>query len=90
MGVDGIANTADDIGDPYETMVFPGPDGYLGTLDDQTRTLTEFQRKIEISNVMLPDNTLDPDIRQITVEVRFLERGAWRSVTVSSFISRYA
>src|SRR5262245_55647430 len=33
MGVDGIPNTADDLG-PVETLTFPGKDGQLGTGDD--------------------------------------------------------
>jgi len=91
MGNDGIANTADDGSEPIETVTFPGPDGLLGTGDDETRVLSDFERRIVISTVMLPNGIdPDPDVRRITVNVRFLVRGLWRTVTVSSFISRFA
>jgi type II secretory pathway pseudopilin PulG len=90
MGDDGIANTADDGADSVETIIFPGPDGMLGTADDDGRSLNDFERRVTISDVLLPDNTVDPDIRRITVEVRYRIRGIWRTVTVGSYISRFA
>jgi type II secretory pathway pseudopilin PulG len=90
MGTDGIANTSDDLDTPIETLSFPGPDGLLGTADDEIWTLTNFQRQITISNVYDADASLDPDIRKITVNVRFKTNNVWRTVTVSSFVSRFA
>jgi hypothetical protein len=90
MGTDGIANTADDGSEAIETVTLPGDDGLLGTADDLNRPLTDFERRIVISDVLLPNNNVDPDVRRITVDVRFLVRGIWRTVTVSSFISRFA
>jgi hypothetical protein len=89
-GADGIANTADDAAQPIETVRFPGPDGQLGNGDDITRTLTAFQRSVAISNVLLANNTVDPDIRKITVVVQYKVKGVWFSVTTSSLISRFS
>lgn len=90
MGGDGIANTEDDAEADMETLHFPGPDGELGTEDDEDRPLTNFERKITISDIMSDEDTVDPDIRLITVVIRFNIRGYWHSVTVSSYISRFA
>jgi len=90
MGDDGIANTADDAEDVLETLRFPGPDGDLGTEDDEARPLFNFQRRITISNVMVDEDTVDADIRLITVDVRFQIRGVWHTITVNSYISRFA
>ena len=39
---------------------------------------------------MRDEDTVDPDIRLITVEIRFSIRGKWHSVKVNSYISRFA
>jgi type II secretory pathway pseudopilin PulG len=90
MGVDGIANTADDSATAIETLTFPGADGLLGTADDEVRPLSSYERKITITNVLDTNGNVDADIRQITVEVRFKINKIWKSVSVSSFVSRYA
>ncbi len=90
MGLDGVANTADDAADTAETITYPGKDGLLGTADDVTVTLTVFDRQITISNVLLPNNSVDPDIRRIDVDVRYSIRGIQKTVRVSSLISRFA
>jgi len=89
MGTDGIANTDDDSSAALESIVFAGPDGNLGTSDDITRTLSNMERRITISNVLLPNSSVDPDIRQVTVEVRFQINKIYRTVTISSYISRF-
>src|SRR5262249_32040266 len=80
MGVDGIANTADDAVTAVQTLVFPGPDGLLGTADDETLSLANYQRRIVITNVLDTNGNVDPDIRQVMVEVRFKVNRYWRSV----------
>ena len=90
MGTDGIANTSDDAATPIETLTFPGNDGLLGTSDDETRPLSGFERQITISDVLEPDGDVDPDIRQLTIDVRFRVRNVWHSVSVSSYVSRFA
>lgn len=88
MGADGIANTADD--GAVETITFPGNDGNLGTLDDETKPLSNYERQITFSDVLLQSGSVDSEIRQITVDVRFLVRGRWWTVSVSSYISKFA
>ncbi len=88
MGADGIANTADD--GAVETIRFPGPDGNLGNGDDEIRPLSNFERRIVFSDVFLQSGALDTEIRQITVDVRYLIRGRWWTVSVSSYISKFA
>jgi len=90
FGTDGIANTADDASAPLETMTFPGPDGQLGTGDDEVRSLTAFERQVSITAVNDTAGNVDPDIRQLTVTVRFRVRNVWQTVSVSSYISRFA
>lgn len=90
MGTDGIANTADDAATAIETFIFPGADGQLGTSDDEARSLAAYERKITISAILDSGSNVDPDIRQITVDVRFQVRSAWHSVSVSAYISRFA
>jgi type II secretory pathway pseudopilin PulG len=90
MGVDGIANTGDDAATPVESIPLPGSDGTWGTADDETRVLDTFQRRISFSPVLLPSSTVDQEIRNVTIDVRFLSRGTWWTVSVSSYISRFA
>lgn len=90
MGTDGIANTGDDAATPVETIVLPGPDGLLGTADDEGRQLTNYQRRIVFSQVLLPSGDVDQEIRQVSVDVRFQVRGRWWTISVSSYISRFA
>jgi hypothetical protein len=90
MGADGIASTADDAADAVETLTFAGKDGLLGTPDDEIRSLSGFERKITITDVMMPNNVVDPDIRQIAIEVKFVFRGVARIVRVNSLISRFS
>jgi type II secretory pathway pseudopilin PulG len=89
MGIDGIANTADDAATNIEALTLPGNDGVLGTADDQTLPLTNYQRKLTVGNVLDTDGNVDPDIRRIDSEVRFKTNNVWRSVTVNSFVSRF-
>jgi hypothetical protein len=103
-GTDGIANTADDSATQIEHLVMPGPDGYVGSTDDQTVTLDNYERRITINTIALPTQTtqqtqnpnqntaptVDPDIREIIVEVRFTDKGVQRTVRVSGLISRFS
>ena len=88
-GADGIINTADD---PVtlETLRFPGPDGVFDSADDETRSLARFQRSITISDVMLDATTVDPDIRQIEIQIQYSVRGFQRTVTLGSMVSRFS
>jgi hypothetical protein len=90
MGADGIANTADDAATPIETIAFPGLDGLLGTADDEVRQLTDYERQVTFNDVLLPSGNVDPEIRKVTVDVRFRVNGVWWKVSVTSMISRFA
>jgi hypothetical protein len=90
MGVDGIANTADDSATPIESIPLPGADGVWLTADDEMRVLDTFERRIVFSPVLMPSSTVDQEIRNVTVDVRFLSHGSWWTVSVSSYISRFA
>jgi hypothetical protein len=90
-GADGIVNTADDAGQPVESVVLAGEDGLIGTTDDLTRTLSDYERRITITNVLMsPSNNPDPDIRQITVDVRFQVHGRWHTVNFTSRVSKFS
>ena len=88
-GPDGIVNTADDTG-PIETITLAGRDGIVGTADDVTIQLNDYERRITITNVLLPDGNPDPDIRRLTVEVRYKVRGFWETVAFISRVSRFS
>ena len=88
-GSDGIVNTADDT-DPIETITLAGADGLVGTTDDVTVQLTGYERRITITNILLPDGNPDPDIRRLTVEVRYKVRGNWETVAFISRVSRFS
>jgi prepilin-type N-terminal cleavage/methylation domain-containing protein len=82
FGADGLPNTADD--GPVEQIIEPGPDGILGTSDDVTVTLNQFQRQIAIT-------TLSPTLRQVVVTVEYMTgRGVTRSVTLETYVSAYS
>lgn len=88
MGADGIVNTADD--GAVETIAVAGKDGQLGTADDEIRSLSMFERRVTITNLLTQTGSVDADIRQITIDVRFQVRGVWRTVSINSYISRFS
>ena len=55
-GDDELVNTDDD--GPIEQMILPGPDGLIGTADDEIISFNTFTREIEISD-------LNPNLREI-------------------------
>jgi prepilin-type N-terminal cleavage/methylation domain-containing protein len=76
-GTDGLVNTNDD-GAPE---VLPGPDGQMGTADDQQ--LTDYTREIEIRDVRA-------NLRQIRVIVRYRANGQMRQYQLTSFITPFS
>jgi type II secretory pathway pseudopilin PulG len=80
-GPDGLVNTADD--GPIEELVLPGPDNLLGTADDERVPLTDYQREIEIRD-------LGPNLRRVTVTVRYRVGGGTREQVLVTYISSYA
>jgi hypothetical protein len=87
-GVDGLIGTVDD--GAVETILLPGPDGLLGNGDDINRTLDNFERQIEIDPVLDAGSNPYPDLKEITVTVRYTTSQGWqRSFQTSSYVSRY-
>ena len=75
-GQDGLVGTVDDTGFPgcpggIECLMLPGADGILGTADDIQLTLDNFSRQILITPVLNPDGTVNPNLKQITVNVQY-------------------
>ncbi len=87
-GVDGLIGTVDD--GAVETILLPGPDGLLGNADDINRTLNNFERQIQIDPVLDAGSNPYPDLKQITITVRYTTTQGWqRSFQASSYVSRY-
>lgn len=80
-GPDGVVNTADD--GAIESVVLPGPDQVLGTLDDVTQTLDGFTREIRIVD-------LSDDLRSVTVTITHRAGPSISSYTVTAYISTWA
>jgi type II secretory pathway pseudopilin PulG len=88
-GLDGLVNTADD--GAVETMRKPGADGILGNSDDEVVTLTEYTREVVIAPVNFDGtNNVNPNLRQITVTVRYRLDNEWRTYRLVSFVSSYS
>ncbi len=99
-GPDGLVNTADDLPFPAagncpagpECITLPGPDGILGTPDDTAMSLSNFQRQIQIGQVLESDGvTVDPNLKQITVTVSYYTGASPipRAYTVNALISAF-
>jgi prepilin-type N-terminal cleavage/methylation domain-containing protein len=87
-GADGLLGTADD--GAIETESTPGPDGLFGTPDDVTQQLTNFQRSITITPVLLPSGAPNPDLNQLNVTVQYeAPTGFFRTFQVVSYVSQY-
>jgi type II secretory pathway pseudopilin PulG len=85
-GADGLVNTADDEAAGVE--IAPGFDGVFNTDDDVP--LTEFRREIVISDLMQDGTTtVNPDLRQVTVTIRYRVQGAWRTYILRSYVAKF-
>ncbi|HSR49352.1 MAG TPA: hypothetical protein VLV83_00910 [Acidobacteriota bacterium] len=81
-GSDGLVNTADD--GAVEKMISAGPDGTMGTGDDETRLLSDYRREIEISGGG------SADLRRVTITITYTTPlGTTREVRIESFVSRF-
>jgi type II secretory pathway pseudopilin PulG len=89
-GDDGLVNTDDD--DDIEELRTPGPDGILGNTDDQRQPLTNFKRQITISDLNRDGSTteVNPNLRQITVTIRYRVQGLWRTYSITTYVSSYS
>jgi prepilin-type N-terminal cleavage/methylation domain-containing protein len=90
-GADGLVNTDDD--GEIETIIGPGPDGLLDTDDDTTQPLAPelFQREVTITPLTLDgSDTVNENLRQVTVTLRYRVMGTWRTYTLTTFVSAYS
>jgi type II secretory pathway pseudopilin PulG len=92
-GPDGLVGTTDDIAAPLcpggvECVRLPGPDGILGTSDDVTLPISNYQRNIALVDMLNPDGTVNPNLRQITVTIQY-SAPRQRTYAVTALISRY-
>jgi hypothetical protein len=88
-GLDGLVNTADD--GALEHLRTPGPDGILSNADDQLTPLIDFTRQIQIDDVMRDGTAVvNPNLRRITVTVRYNVKGWWRTYTLTTLVSSFS
>jgi prepilin-type N-terminal cleavage/methylation domain-containing protein len=90
-GPDGLINTADDA--VIESIRHPGPDGIIDNTDDIVTQLesSTFQREIAITTLNQDGTTtVNPNLRRITVNIRYRVLGGWRVYTLATYISNYS
>jgi prepilin-type N-terminal cleavage/methylation domain-containing protein len=88
-GNDGLVNTSDD--GAVETMRKPGADGLLSTSDDEIVTLNNFTREIIIAPLNYDGTGLvNPNLREVTVNIRYKVDNAWRTYSLVSYVSSYS
>jgi hypothetical protein len=88
-GPNGIVDT---VGETtiLDRQILPGPDGVVGTADDEILPLVNMQRQILIQPLIDSTGNVSPDVRQITVTVQVTSTGrAARNYTVTGYISRF-
>jgi prepilin-type N-terminal cleavage/methylation domain-containing protein len=85
VGTDGIMDTINDGASLAQTMTLPGPDGIVGTADDVTMGLSNYQRSIAIAS------TPSADLRSITIVIQYTTpRNRFpKTYVLSGFISQY-
>ena len=67
-GLDGLVNTADDVG--MEQSLNPGPDNILGNEDDISTPLSGYTREIEITEIVT-NGVSNPNLRRLRVRIRY-------------------
>lgn len=78
-----------------ECIVLPGPDGILGTVDDEVMSLSNYTRTITFSNTFLPaalGGGVNPNLMAVAITINYSKPGRWgltRSYTVNGLISSY-
>jgi type II secretory pathway pseudopilin PulG len=91
-GADGLVNTNDDAAAGIEELRSPGADGTLGNSDDVRQQLKNFQRKILISDLMRDGNPdeVNPNLRKITVTIKYTVQGVERSYVITTYVSSFS
>ena len=90
-GSDGMIGTADDPAAGVRTVTLPGPDGIVGTSDDITQTLTNFQRRIDITPVVDANGNTALDLRSLTITVQYNvpRTSVKKNYILTGYISQY-
>jgi prepilin-type N-terminal cleavage/methylation domain-containing protein len=83
-GADGLVNTADDGAVAQQRL--PGPNGVLGDSDDLIIPLTNFTRKVTITNVM-DGTTPNPNLKQIVVTIEYSVGKIQRTYVLTTYVS---
>ena len=71
----------------------PGNDGLVNTADDGAVEIASslFTREIDISPLNFDGtDTVDPNLREVRVIVRYWVAGAWHTYTMTTYISSYS
>jgi prepilin-type N-terminal cleavage/methylation domain-containing protein len=84
-GADGLVGTVADAGGNAAYIVYPGPDGKLGTADDVYEYLGAFTRTIAISAVPGYTNSLN----QVVITVNYSTGRFNRSYTLTTYVSAF-
>ncbi len=85
-GPDGLVNTADDDED-IEVALNPGADNVLGTEDDVRMPLANYTRQIVISDILLANGQVNPNLRRLTVTISYTVGKTQRTYTLTTFVS---
>lgn len=83
-GADGLVGSINDGGAPPDYVVYPGPDGKLGTADDIQVQLWNFTRTIAITNI-----AGEPNLRQVAITVNYTAGRFTRAYTLNTYISAF-
>lgn len=86
-GLDGLVNTADD--QAVEVSLATGPDNILGTADDVAMPLNGYTREIVISDIVTA-GVANPNLRRLTVTIRFKVGEVTRTYVLTTFVSSIA
>jgi hypothetical protein len=85
-GPDGLVNTGDD-DEEIEVSVNPGVDNVMGTQDDILTPLSNYTRQIEITDIIMANGQVNPNIRRLTVTIGFRVGQTNRTYTLTTFVS---
>lgn len=90
-GTDGLVGTNnDDTSRPDVLTTGPGSDGIMGTADDIVIPLPNMTREIQITTPLDGTGNPIPNLRQITLIMRYTVTGVPKTQTFISYISPFA
>ena len=83
-GSDGLVGSINDGAAPPDYIIYPGPDGKLGTADDVKVQLWNFTRTIAITNI-----AGEPNLRQVAITVNYTSGRFTRAYKLNTYISAF-